>query len=128
MGSFSGCKKVSPPPSGLAKSGGTFLGVNLRLISGVNLRLILGSIFGVNFQSYPPAKLQISQNGISRQESFLSPIGSPWEFWTNRSHQSASFFGARLFGRKIYLDLAWRENATNANFSILISYMWRETL
>ena len=24
------------------------------------------------FQNYPPAKLQISQNGISRQESLLS--------------------------------------------------------
>ena len=101
-------------------------------IYSVHIIILLYFVFlylvGGIFQSYPPAKLQISQNGISRQESFLSPIGSPWEFWTNRSHQSASFFGARLFGRKIYLDLAWRENASNAKFSILIFYVAGDTL
>ena len=46
------------------------------------------------FETCPRAKFQIWQ------ESVLSPIGSPWAFWTNRLHQSASFFGARLFGWK----------------------------
>ena len=45
-------------------------------------------------ETSPRAKLQIWQ------ESVLSPIGSPWEFWTNRLHESESFFGACLFGRK----------------------------
>ena len=32
--------------------------------------------------------------GSKNKGSVLSPIGSPWEFWTNRLHQSASFVGA----------------------------------
>ena len=54
------------------------------------------NLAGGMFQSYPPAKLQISQKGISRQESFLSQ-SAPRESSGRTDHTNLRHSSVRVF-------------------------------